>query len=140
MLWRESYRPRVFEGQALPDGVGDGILIGAFDLLAQREIGIWLRLIAEAFPALRPDVLLISPTWSAKQRKVAAATFPPSLLGSLRFLEDPEEQWRAAIQPDRPERSFAAIVREGVADLLMVGVPTEEAWDDFRDRLSQRSA
>jgi hypothetical protein len=39
------------------------------------------------------------------------------------------------IRPDRPERSFAGILRDGAFDMLMVGIPTEEAWDRFMQKL-----
>jgi len=53
---------------------------------------------------------------------------PPSRLS--RFLRL-DEFWRSAVRQDRPERSFCAFVRDGVAVRTVVGPPTEEVWEEF---------
>ena len=43
--------------------------------------------------------------------------------------------WTRTIQPDRPGRSFAAFQKGGVLNPLMIGLPTEDAWDRFQSAL-----
>lgn len=132
MLWRPAYKPRVLRGTSLPSPV-EGPFVGAFDLRAQSELGIWLRLFDEA--EISAPILLTQPEWTAAQRRMGSAVFPPSRQGQVVWNEDPSGHWADLVQPDRPERSFAGIGVDGTASIFVIGPPTEEVWEEFLERL-----
>ena len=147
MLWRAKYstwEPHAatmppLEGIALDESPfkasGRFVVLGGFDLRAQAEIGVWKRLLAEAQPGVRIwTVYLLESGRASKLTMVQSMTskseWPTTVVAESTAL------WRELIQADRPERSFAGLVSGVVIDPLMIGVPTEEAWDRFRDSLS----
>jgi hypothetical protein len=105
--------------------------IGAFGLAALAEIGIWSKLLHSA--GLPSRVLMIDEEPKEGILMLLRTSFAPSRLQDVLLVKDPQRVWRGLIQPDTPERAFAMHVREGKADPLMLGLPTEEAWDMFRD-------
>lgn len=134
MLWRRTYEPRVAEGVALPDStISTSILLGAFDARGQAELGIWLRLLESASLDRHVSLAFIRPAWTPKDRRLVEAIIPPSRRTQIAWVEDPEGKWAAVIQPDRPERCFAALLSDGVADMLIVGPPTEDVWERFSE-------
>jgi len=138
MLWRNAYSPRVLDGDVFPTlSVDCDLVAGGFDLRAQGEIGIWVRLFQSGDIRKRFRILLIAPAWNDASRNLAEAVFPRSLHAHLQFVEDPGEAWREALEPDRPERSFAAVVSDGAVLLGVVGPPTEEVWDQFLARAAE---
>jgi hypothetical protein len=107
------------------------VLVGGFDLRAQAEFGIWWRLLESAGLADRSVIYLFSAEWTDKDLRLARAVLPRSLHDRLRLVADEAGAWRDLIEPDRPERSFAAIVRGPEAELLVIGPPTEDVWERF---------
>lgn len=147
MLWKPTYETRILREVALPrlegrtldgqDGAApvEGAMLGAFGPFASGELGIWRKLLEEAFPQRRVPTVLVRAAWAERERRtIAIATQPVQHPWTL-LANDPSEAWSAAIGPDRAERAFGAVVHGGVAKLLMVGLPTEEAWDAFRQEL-----
>jgi len=126
VLWRTPYKPRVLERSSVP-GLPDGICLGIFDARAQSELGIWLRLFESAGIDRSTHIVAVG----LKDRRKVETVLPPSRHGQLLLLADEEKTISNLINPDRPERSFAAIVRHGFAPLLVVGAPTEEVWERF---------
>ncbi len=104
--------------------------IGAFELAALSEIGVWTKLLHSA--GIPSHVLIFANDPGPKIQRSLQTSFPPSRLQDIILVDDSGEQWRNFIQPDRPERAFAMHVRDGMAEPLMVGPPTEEAWDLFQ--------
>ena len=144
MLWRPTYETRILRAASLPPLTGftldhqdgstpvEGPVIGAFAPLASAELGIWRRLLQEAFPERSVPTVLIRPAWTERDRRTIADGTPPALHSITLLANDPGETWSNEIHPDRPERSFGLIMSAGIPKLLMVGLPTEDAWDEFR--------
>jgi hypothetical protein len=145
MLWKPTYETRILESVDLPrlvgrtldgqDGAGpvEGPMLGAFGPFASAELGVWRRLLQEAFPTRLVPTILVRTEWTERERRTIATATPPGQHPWTLLANDPEGLWSKAVGPDRAERAFGAIVRGGVAELLMVGLPTEEAWDRFRE-------
>ena len=148
MLWRPTYETRVLHDVALPrlegrtldgqDGAApvESIMLGAFGPFAGAEIGVWRRLIEETYPGRKVPSVLVRATWTERERRTLATSTAPSLHPWTLLANDPAGAWSTAIGPDRVERAFGAVVRSGTAGLLMVGLPTEEAWDLFQSTLA----
>ena len=150
MLWRPTYETRIRRGLALPRLEGrtldgsetatptHGAFIGAFDPRAGAELGIWRRLLEEA--GVSALTVFVRTAWTPREsRALALATAPAQHPWTL-LAEDPDGVWASVVESDRLERSFAAVVRAGVVDPLMVGLPTEEAWDEFREAAEPKSS
>ena len=144
MLWKATYETRVLrsvelhriEGRTLDgqDGAApvEGAMLGAFGPFATAELGVWRRLLEEAYPQRRVPTVLVRAAWTERERRTLAVSTAPSLHPWTLLANDPAGAWSAAVGPDRAERAFGAIVRGGVAELAMIGLPTEDAWDEFR--------
>lgn len=147
MLWKPTYETRVLRNVTLPrlegrtldgqDGAApvEGVMLGAFGPFASAELGVWRRLLQEAAPDRRVPTVLVRAAWSERERRTLATATPPSQQPWSLLANDPEGAWSAAVGPDRAERAFAAVIRGSVAALLMVGLPTEDAWDEFQAEL-----
>ena len=145
MLWKPTYETRILRSVVLPRLEGktldgqegaapvEGVMLGAFGPFASNELGIWRRLLQEAFPERKVPTVLVRASWTERERRTIATGTPPALQPWTLLANDPEGSWTAAIGPDRAERAIGAVVHGGVATLLMVGLPTEEAWDTFRE-------
>ena len=145
MLWREHYNPRILSNTQMPEvefewlkgetrSIHNIVLVGGFGLAAVADQGIWLKLFDEAFPG-DPNVFraYIATQWSFKNKRDAMAVVPPSQHGATLLITDPLHGWTDLVKPERVDRGFAAIVHEKTIKLLMIGPPTEETWDEFRD-------
>jgi hypothetical protein len=141
LLWHDPVVTRVSENVPFPAAAGqtlsgkpwnfggNGVLLGAFSLLAQSELGVWMRLLDDA--KIPFSVLLIAPDWAAR-RNDAILTFPPSQRDRVILVTDVGNKWSTLINADSLDRAFAAFVEKGTAQPLMVGAPTEDAWDRFQ--------
>jgi hypothetical protein len=145
MLWREPYAPRVLEGvevpflDAMPLYPGaplpgrDFALIGGFSGWAIGEMGTWTRLFLDGnLPAF---VAFIDQIWSPQAVQDLGNSIASSAHRTTLVVSDSQDQWRTLIQPDKPERAFAAIIRDSVAEMLVIGPPTEDVWEEFARRL-----
>ena len=148
MVWRAGYQTKAIESGQLPlligvtvDGdpaelTGSGVLLGGFDFHVQAEQGIWRRLIEDAFPQTVPiRAAFIRPGWTHLERQKLQMLIPRSLHAQVFCLDDPEGEWAARFPADRVERGFAVVFSEGEACFGMIGPPTEEAWDAFREAI-----
>lgn len=134
MLWKDEYRPVVrydvrippVQGTLLsgaPTLVRGGVLIGAFDARSS-EVGVWQRLIGGQPPTAFIGV-------SAED---ATAVTPPSGRASTLVIVN-DLAWRTIAVADRPERAFALVFSGERAQMLVVGAPTEDVWEEFEQRL-----
>jgi hypothetical protein len=130
MIWRASRPTRYREDATLPYEVADGIVVGALDLAALRDLAIWRRLIQTSLPDVKLTTLLIAEAWTPKVKRSASAAFPPSEWAEISFVTDPERKWPAATEG---ETLFVALVRNEKVPLLILGAPTDEAWDRLED-------
>ena len=108
-----------------------GIVVAAFDVAALREFALWRRLVRTSLPDVALHSVLIAPSWSPRARRTLEAVFSPSDLGEIRVIEDPEGTWASRVGRQADEATFAAVVRGGVASLVVVGGPTDAAWDQI---------
>lgn len=143
MLWKPTYETRILADIPLVRLVGrtldsqdgaapvEGAMLGAFGPFASAELGVWRRLLHDAYPERAVPTVLVRTAWSERERRTIATATPPKEQPWTLLANDPDNSWSQAVSPDRAERAFAAIVKDGQAKLLMVGLPTEEAWDQF---------
>jgi hypothetical protein len=110
-------------GQA-PEAL-NGIWVGAFSLAALPEIGIWQRLLRSANV---PFQVVYVGRISVKD--VQSAT-PASQWDRVLVAPGHLPAWQSVVPVDQPGRAFAWIQLDGIAELLMVGPPTEDAWETF---------
>ena len=146
MLWRTPYQTRELGPIAVPpiigttlagDPVQDGVIqlvLGAFDPKAQLELGVWLRLMSAEVPKLPCWTVFFIESLTDKLRR-DIFTMTPSSRHNLTVISTVTADWRNIVQPDRPERSFGTLIKCGVGNPLMVGTPTEEALDRFKQAL-----
>lgn len=113
MIWRRRYDTIVQRVLDIP--ANDGVAIGATSLEALTEAGVWFRLMDQAGLNYRfePIGLAESDLESLVPPSIAVRLSPPP---SLSVDED---------------RSFAYVAKGGRIALLMVGPPTEDAWEEF---------
>ena len=148
MVWRPPYVTRELAPQPIPELSGKSlsgndlhlgsvdVLLGAFDLRAQVELGVWHRLAAGIVPSIAPWTVYFFDSPSRKQSEDLRAMTPPSLW-AFTFISTSGAAWRRLIKPDRPERSFGALIKNGIANPMMVGTPTETALDRFQESLGR---
>ncbi|MDR3692533.1 MAG: hypothetical protein P4L46_24340 [Fimbriimonas sp.] len=133
----------------MPFSLGSSDLVfGGFDLAAVRELIIWRRLF-DRNPSLEAclgaghpapfgwTILFLSGQDKVSVPTLKAMTAPSAW--STTIIADDNGPLRDLIQVDRPDRSFGTLVVSGIADPLMVGLPTEEALQTFLDAIAQRS-
>jgi hypothetical protein len=112
--------------------VSDGVvvLLGAFSLKAIGEVSLWRKLLeSRDTPFL---IGLFRTGWADRQIEEVEACFPPSLHGQVILALDEADSWSTLVEVDKSSRAFAAVISGDRADVLMVGPPTEEAWDLFQ--------
>lgn len=133
MLWREPYRTRILRKVAFPSELEFAAVVGGFNLSSDVGRQVWGRLIQSDFGGdARFGEIVLRPYWTPEERAELEAITPPSRLFRTRLLEDPGSSWRKLVQPNSEEQAFALIQPLG---LLMVGPPTEEAWEEFAEGL-----
>ena len=99
-------------------------IIGSYSLQASREVEVWWRLFEEDFAG---DVteLLISET---SLESAVEALRPTSRHSRIRFSQS-VEPWQQATGNLEVTRAFCALASEGQSQLIVIGPPTEEVWD-----------
>ena len=142
MIWRTPYQTIEHEATAVPvirgeTLVGDSfeltdtaIVLGGFDLRAQLELGIWLRLCVAELPNIPLYVVYFLDPADTKSHRQLTAITPPSRHRST-ILSTVSSEWAALVHPDKHERSFGCLIKNGIANPFMVGTPTEDSWDRF---------
>ena len=56
---------------------------------------------------------------------------PRSRWAQTVVIVDPEGLWQTLVHPEDDDHAFALIQNEERAELIMVGPPTEDAWERF---------
>lgn len=119
MLWRKSYETAVLGPCSVPQLPFEGraALIGCMESSGFRELEVWRRLC---------DAELRLPYYvgSASFAELEAVT-PPSRQEALRRLEG---DWISLLEG---ASVFGLIGSGQAAETLMLGSPTEEAWEAF---------
>lgn len=118
---------------AFPSDLEFAAVIGGLSVASDVARQVWSRLVQSDFGAdARYGEVVFRPFWTPEERLELEAITPPSRLFRTRLLEDPGGTWRSFIEPDSDSQAFALIAPLG---LLMVGPPTEEAWEEFANGL-----
>ncbi len=121
MLWRESYSPTVIRDRIrTPFSDESLVYVGSYALEASREVEIWWRLFEQELPGFLVEVVPES------LRDEVIALRAPSRHSRIRF----DSAALGVIDEVEPHRAFCAVVRAGIAELVVIGPPTEEVWDE----------
>lgn len=144
MLWLESYETRVLRGERAPPLRGESLeglpferparfaLLGGYGIESCAQSEIWRRLFTQRFGAAAGVVLgTIRKGWSVEERALLRAIKPPSRQSATYCFFDETEEWERLLSPDPQGRAFAALVDGPTMELMMVGPPTEDAWELF---------
>lgn len=133
MRWRDAYQPIVAHDITCPTLTPPEnsrlAWLGGFDLRCISELGVWLRLFEDA--GYQPGIRLF-----LDASQPLEAVLPPSVFART-MVSGPIADWRQLIQPDRPERSFAVLGDGSTIEMLVVGPPTEDVWEEFENRLKR---
>jgi hypothetical protein len=119
-----GYQPDVVTDLPLPAGhLQPGVWFGGLSPQAVREVNVWLALADEAELNYRIATFGEEDTWSAivsPSRLARLESLPPAVAAMLGLT--------------RPDESFGAIVRtDHRMEMLIRGLPTEDAWEAFSD-------
>lgn len=149
MLWRTGYQTIIRNDVVIPESriwdlTGEVVHVAgpiAFALgfsarsLQQREV--WRRLFEAELP-IPFWTGVISEDNFAESTELLQAMTPKSRWSSTVVVLDPQRAWRNLIEPEDEERCFALISRGNTADVVMIGPPTEEAWERFLAQAARR--
>ncbi len=130
MIWRSGYATRRMVDVPV-DLDKSGVFLVAFTPLAHTELGIWMRLLDDAFGPESYRICWITGGASKLERDVRAM-FPPSVLKKTDFLASSVSSWTEKFEVEDQKRVIALVCVDKLATLAMIGPPTEEAWDDFQ--------
>ncbi len=142
MLWRESYSTRVLESPRIPALIGSNLngdswdsnariaLAANFSLREMQQRDVWLRLFQAELEIPRALGVVLS-EWSEKDLEQLRSATPRSRWPEVFAFTDSECAWKNLIEPDSPARVFALLVEQGQTNFVMIGPPTEEAWERF---------
>jgi hypothetical protein len=125
MLWRTSYSTTVVStAKVLPIEDHKVAIIGSYSLEASREVEVWWRLFEEDFPGDATELLISE----SSLESAVGALRPPSRHSRIRFSQS-VEAWQQATGNLEATRAFCALASEGQSQLIVIGPPTEEVWD-----------
>ena len=133
MLWRPTYRTLAARDVPTPPiSVPDPcVLLGGFSFAAYKEISVWKRLMASE-DAPPPTVLrFFLPELSSQDSDMLESLLPPSEQAMAAIVLDGD--WKDLVAPESDSQCFAAVLNSGQATIMMKGIPTEDAWDAFRE-------
>lgn len=123
------YKNRILFDVELPEP-SPSVLVGCFHPLALvGETEIWRKLIRSYDPALQVKTYLVG-QWSLSELEGSLA---PSVRAQLEV--KPDNGWSQLIKPDKPDRTFALVSQDLIANVVVIGTPTEDAWELFESYL-----
>lgn len=147
-MFRQPYVTTIVRDVALPatllstlDGAElrdeTQVWIGGFGVDFLGEQTVWWRLFQSDFPGDKRVVkTFIYPAVSTRNIETILDATAPSEHSRCCLIEDPNAFWNELIVP---RRGFAAIIEAGKIPLLMIGPPTEDAWEEFSDAWMTRT-
>jgi hypothetical protein len=135
MLWRPTYRTLAARDVSTPAlNVPDPcVLIGGFAFAAYREISVWKRLMSSEEISLPTLVGFFISDPSAQDSALLESLIPPSEQATSFIFPDRDSAWKELVGPASDDQCFAAVLRGTRAEIMMKGIPTEDAWDAFRE-------
>lgn len=146
MVWREAYSTRVLDapslslpelkaydsGEPFATPSGTWVWLAGPDLKVQLKLGVWLRLL----DSLKAPPARVISTWSghpaASDKRTWAAVVPRSQQALWTSMD------ANPFEIDAP--LIAAAMHGSHAEIVMLGAPTEEAWDAFQEALARAEA
>lgn len=145
MIWRAEYVTPYLEKVVLPVPTGESLegvpfdmnrlhtWTFGFDLRSLVEQERWNRLLlAGGLPDVRSAQSVVLPhPWDETMRATLAEITPRSRHGRTFALTEAEGALADLVEPDRPGRAYAAVLRRNIALVLFMGPPTEGAWEHF---------
>ena len=134
MLWRQSYTTRILRDLPCPDEAPQGpeVWIGGFDFAAIADQGVWWKLFQSDFPGdLRIKRIFFVDEITSEGEQLAKSLVPRSEAEQVRLVVDTKHHWRDLVLPDNAERGFAIMFDNGAIPIVMIGPPTEDAWEEF---------
>jgi hypothetical protein len=143
MLWKESYRTKIIRDLKCPEsqivtlaGVpyesSIQVWIAGFGFECLTEQSVWWRLFESDFAGdQRVRKMFILDLVNKQVMNEVQALVAPSEFSRISFIEDQRQVWTELIKPDTQHRGFAAIFENGQLPLVMIGPPTEDAWEEF---------
>ncbi len=115
-----------------PTTQGPEVWICGFGFAAIADQGIWWKLFQSDFPGdLRTKRIFFVEQVTAEAEQLAMSLVPRSEADQVQLYDDTDHQWRNIIQPDSEQRGFAVMIDNGRISIIMVGPPTEDAWEEF---------
>ena len=152
MLWRQSYKTRIDQDFVCPvvesvsiaptDYSADDrqVWIGGFAFNGLNEQAVWSRLFQSDFPrGQRVHKVFIFESIGNTEIQEIHSLVAPSEAKKCLLIIDPKRGWESLVRPDHPGRGFAAIKEGEKISLLMVGPPTEDAWEEFANQWRART-
>ncbi|MBS1721050.1 MAG: hypothetical protein JST35_11440 [Armatimonadetes bacterium] len=128
MIWRKSYTPEVRRGLILPWPVeGVDVFIAGSSKEALLELEIWSRLLASDAPGRDYRRLMWIP---ASFERDLELVLPRSEL-SRTVVVEPLPEWTSLAQELKPGQGLAAVQTADGTVHIVIGLPNEEAWDEF---------
>jgi hypothetical protein len=151
MLWKQPYSTIIFRDVPCPVATITSLTgsvvtherqvwIGGFGFDAIGDQGVWWRLFQSDFAGDQQIRKVF--IWDCLSDEIIESAFaivPRSEANQCLLVEDPSRFWQKLIQPKLSSRGFAAIIEDAKISLLMVGPPTEEAWEEFSSLWSAKS-
>lgn len=110
MLWRKGYETRRVDGFVAPIAIDLLVAVGLSRVEQVTDAELWMKLLDKDFPKLE---------WGLLSFGVELGDVMPG--SRLKRVRDMEGDWGV-------EREFCYCP---AARLMMVGPPTEDAWEDF---------
>lgn len=114
-------------GQQLPE-----VCIASFGFAAIGDQNLWWKLFQSDFPDdSRIRRFFIFEAAEVEDVNMVQSLVPPSESDRCFVIEDPSCVWANLVKPDKEHHAFAAIIENGMIPLMMIGPPTEDAWEEF---------
>jgi hypothetical protein len=142
MIWRESYTTRILVDPNVPvlssvgGGEGPAIIAASFATHSIIEQGVWWRLFQSDFRSFSSRFLVFVQENDEKlDKEEIDAIVAVSDHEKIRYVEDLDQNLRRLCGTAEKTRGFAAIVTQNSVPLIMIGPPTEDAWEQFSNVL-----
>lgn len=134
MLYRKPYDTQIYRAgeSLLADELESlvahsGVILGLFETADLKDFRIWMKLLSsEEINPLR--VCVSESLWRDRDSYFAGSELARLVMGHPRFELTPSG--------GEVNRAYAAVYLNQKPQILMVGPPTEEAWDEFLGSLS----
>ena len=115
-----------------PTTRGPEVWICGFGFAAIADQGIWWKLFQSDFPGdSRIRRVFFVDEITPEGEQLALSLVPRSEADQVRLIADMDHAWRNLIQPDNEQRGFAIMFDNGAIPIMMIGPPTEDAWEEF---------